>query len=339
MKPEQIYNIIQKMKDVILPAEYRQKILRWLFDAHEASEKNEALFHLWNETTGSEISDVETQSSLIQVKKKLGISNSPKREKRIFSLYAKYAAVFLFPLISGLIVWLMMKDMNHTTSNMIECFVPNGEKKEILLSDGTLVKLNSGTLFIYPEQFNKEERRVFLSGEAYFDVTKNENNPFVVKTGRLNVQVLGTKFNVNAYPDNLEMTTTLNSGKVKVYRSQEEDSGIIMKTNEKLVYNYEANNFSLTKADANDYSSWTKGEIRFIRRPFSEVLRTLERRYNVRFKTDSQLNLNELYTISFQSNEPIEQVTNILSKLTDTDFSLSGNIIYLFPTQKGGEHP
>lgn len=337
MESEHIYKIIRRLADGLVPAEHRNKILYWLFRKGDDSSKDEALFRLWNETDGSGISNMDINASLSYVKERLGISLKKKKSYNIYSLF-RYAAIFLLPLVSGLIVWLVMSNASYTTSNIIECFVPNGRQKEIILSDGTKVKLNSGTLFIYPEEFDGKERRVFLSGEAYFDVQHDESNPFVVRTGRLNVKVLGTSFNINAYPDNSCITTTLNKGKVKVYCPDKEKSGITIHPDEKLVYNSEKDDFDLSEINADDYSSWTKGEIRFIKQPLSEIFKTIGRNYNVEFRYDDKIDLKELYTICFNIDEPIEQVVHILLKLIgeDKSYSIDGDVIYLRTTEKGG---
>lgn len=337
MESERIYQIIRRLADGLVPAEYRHKVLHWLFRDGNNPLKDEALFRIWNETDGSRISSAEINASLSQVKEKLGIASRPHKSYRMYTLF-KYAAILLLPLVSGLTVWFIMHTTNHAASNMIECFVPNGERKELILSDGTCVKLNSGTLFIYPEEFDGKERRVFLSGEAYFDVQHDESNPFVVRTGRVNVKVLGTSFNVNAYPDNSCITTTLNKGKVRVYCPDKEKSGITIRPDEKLVYNSENDDFHLSEIDADDYSSWTKGEVRFIKQPLSEIFGTLGRNYNVKFRYDDKIDLKELYTISFNFNEPIEQVIRILAKLVggDTSYSIEGDVVYLRTSEKGG---
>lgn len=339
MKTEHIHKIIRSLADGTLPAKYRNKVLRWLAADSNSKEKDEALFELWNQSIGEIVSSSEKKTVLLHLENKLGISSRGKKKYYSINSWLKYAAVFLLPLISGLTVWLFMREANFYATDMVECFVPNGELKQVILSDGTVVKLNSGTMFVYPADFRGEERDVFLSGEAYFDVARNEKVPFVVKTGRLNVKVLGTSFNVNAYPDNNCITTTLNSGKIKAYRSEEESSGVVMEPNDKLVYNSASNDFELSRIEASDYSSWTEGQIRFVKSPLSEMLKTLEHSYNVEFRYDDRIDLGELYTISFKLDEPIEQVMSILVKLmgNDIDYSIRGNIVYLNSARKGGK--
>lgn len=342
MKHEnRIYDILRRFADGVTSASHRNKILRWLLGDSESEEKDKALFHLWNETDTSAVSPTQVQSSLQSVKTKIGIDSLKVKEKKIFHFdsFLKYAAIFLLPIVSGLTVWFIMNNTYRSTSKMIECYVPNGEKKTITLPDGTEVILNSGTLFIYPEQFTNEERRVYLSGEGFFDVARNEESPFVVRTGRLNVKVLGTRFNMEAYPDEKSIFTTLNKGSVKVYLPEKESDGVVLKPDEQVVYNSDSKNFSLRQVDSEDYSGWTEGEIRFIQKPLSSVLKTLGRIYNVEFRYNDKIKLEELYTISFKSDETIEQVIHVLKSIIDDGMrtTINGDTIYLHGREKGGK--
>lgn len=341
MKHEnRIYDILRRFTDGIIHSSYRRDILKWLLNDNESDEKDKALFRLWNEVDTSALSSSQIQSSLRSVKLKLGLNTFGVEEKKIFhlNLILKYAAIFLLPLISGLSVWFLMNNSYKNTSNMIECFVPNGEKKTITLSDGTKVILNSGSLFIYPEQFYGDERCVYLSGEGYFDVFRCDDFPFIVHTGRLNVKVLGTRFNIEAYPDEKSITTTLNKGSVKVFIPEKESDGLILKPNEQAVYHSNNMSLDLKKVDANDYSSWTEGEICFIQEPLFSVLKTLSRRYNVEFRYDDKINIEDLYTVNFKSDETIEQVVQVLTSIIDKDIvaSIKGDIVYLRTREKGG---
>lgn len=341
MKHEnRIYDILRRFADGVILASHRSKVLRWLFDESESEEKDKALFRLWNEVDTSAISSSQIKFSLQTVKSRLGIDSVEVKEKKVFHLnsFFKYAAIFLLPIISGLTVWFVVNNSHRDTSRMIECFVPNGEKKTVTLSDGTEVVLNSGTLFIYPEQFTGEKREVYLSGEGFFDVAKNEESSFVVHTGRLNVKVLGTRFNMEAYPDEKSISTTLNKGSVKVYIPEKESEGIILEPDEQVVYNTDSKDFYLKKVDSEDFSGWTEGEVRFIQKPLSSVLKTLGRRYNVEFRYDDKINIEELYTISFKSDETVEQVVRVLRSVigVGTETVVTGGIIYLHGRVKGG---
>lgn len=334
---ERIYLIIRRLADVLLPRSVRSRVLYWLRGEEDAAEKDEALFRVWNETEGEDISAEEVRMALYSVKRKLGML--PARNSVSWAYRAmKYAAVILLPLLTGLVVWSVMDRRMEAASDMMECFVPQGQQREIELPDGTHVVLNSGTLFIYPKAFYGEERSVYLSGEAYFRVTHDKDNPFIVHTGKLNVEVLGTCFNVEAYPEERDITTTLEEGQVKVYCSDQEDKGIMMRPDDRLVYHRDSEVFELFRVNADDFSSWKEGEIRLVQQPLSEVIKVLERHYNVMFRCDGSINMNELYTVRFRSSETIEDAIHILSLLAGNTIhgSVDGNIVFLQSKEKGG---
>lgn len=337
MKKQLIYQIIRKLADRTLPASQRDIVLRWLIGPQDTSEKEEAMFRLWNDTNGTEVSDESAKRALQNVKEKLNINKSRTRHIQWIQVATKYAAILLLPLITGLIVWGIMENKVAESSDMIECFVPDGEQKTIQLPDGTEVRINSHSLLIYPKQFHGDYRHIHLLGEAFFKVYRNEEMPFIISTGPLKIKVLGTQFNVNSYPDEDYISTTLNEGSVKVYRSDNEVRGITMKPNEKLIYNNKNSTFELILANAKEESSWTQGEIRFDEQPLSYILKTLERQYNVKFQYGKDIHVNDFYTLKFKHHENIEEVMNVLSILIENiDYEISGKTIFLFQ-KKGGK--
>ncbi len=327
------------MGDGLVSKDQRRKILTWLTNGKGREEKNDALFRLWENTDVSEISHRETLESLAKVKSRLGIDEAkPKTSHSLFFQSMKYAAVIL-PIVMVMSIWMYMGKSDSSNMDMVECFVPNGEQKEISLPDGTKVILNSGSFFLYPEKFNNKYRKVYLSGEAYFDVAHKENQPFTVHTGRLNIEVLGTKFNVEAYSDDSQITTTLKQGKVKLSVEANPESGsIVMKPDEQVVYNVKSGEMKLSTVNAEDYSSWTDGSLRFVECPLSEVMKVVGRKYDVSFRYDEKINLDELYTIVFTDEDTIEQVMNLMKSLIGNgmEYSIKDNSVYLYVEEKGG---
>ncbi len=340
MDKHKIYHLIRNLSDGLVNKDYRGKLLRWLVNDKDAAEKDAALFRLWNETDGSAVSQSETLQSLSEVKSRLGMDKEHHQIKySIMSGFMKCAAVILLPLLSGVSVWLYMDTKTTKSIDMLECFVPNGEQKEIVLSDGTNVKLNSGSLFIYPAKFEKDSRKVYLTGEAFFDVAHNEKQPFTVHTGRLDIEVLGTKFNVEAYSDDPEITTTLKQGKVKLSSTSHPEQGsIVMRPDEQVIYNVKSGKMQLSAVHAEDYSSWVGGDMRFIERPLSEVMKVIGRKYDVSFRYDDKINLGELYTIVFREKETIEQVMKVMKSLIGNgmEYSINEDSVYLYLEKKGG---
>ena len=340
MNTSHIYQLIRRMGDGLVKISHRKKLLQWMANGKDAAEKDAALFQVWNETEGADITQMEAMASLAQVKARLGMATaSPKRRYVLSDEIMKYAAIFLLPLITGVSVWLYMNRELQKSVEMVECFVPKGEQKKLVLPDGSSVMLNSGSLFVYPKHFNKDSRCVFLTGEAYFDVVHNEEHPFMVHTGRINIKVLGTSFNVEAYSDAPEITTTLKKGKVNVYpMSKKEHEGIVMNPDEQVIYNIKTGKMSLSKVNAEDYASWTEGDLHFVERSLAEVLKIIGRKYDVEFRYDNQIRLDELYTIAFKQEETIEQVMKVMKSLigNQIDYSINEKSVYLYTVKKGG---
>ena len=141
---------------------------------------------------------------------------------------------------------------NNEEVKMYTVSVPAGQRTHLTLPDGTTVWLNARTTLSYPTSFNSNERTVFLQGEAYFEVSKNRHKPFIVQTQQYNIEVLGTKFDVEAYPDSKNFETTLMQGSVKVSSPQNPEQSLTLKPNEKVFLK----DGVLTSTQVSDFSSY-----------------------------------------------------------------------------------
>lgn len=169
-----------------------------------------------------------------------------------------------------------------------QMIVPFGKTACLNLSDGTKMQLNSGTRVIYKAEMNGRRREIYLNGEAFLDVFHDETSPFSVKTDRLDVSVLGTKFNVKAYPSDKQQSIVLVSGKVSVTGNLLEHA-YQMAPEQRFCYDGSNCNASLETVDVEDYTCWTEGILRFNRANIKDVLMQLSRYYNARFSCDSTI--------------------------------------------------
>lgn len=201
--------------------------------------------------------------------------------------------------------------------------IPYGKKYEVQLSDGTIVYLNAGTSLRYPVQFVKNQNReVYLLGEAYFEVEKDKAHPFTVNTQSVNVEVLGTKFNVDTYTENRSTNVVLVEGKVSLYKDQ--------KTNEDQVYlkpGMKGSNIKgqskITTEEVNTdyYTAWVKGSLVFKNDSFDDIIKKLERHYNVTFINRNKMLGKEIFNARFD-NEPIEVVLKYFSDSYAIDYNI-----------------
>jgi len=168
---------------------------------------------------------------------------------------------------------------------MNQLIIPYGKTSEVLLPDRTKVYLNAGSRLIYPENFSGETRKVYLVGEAFFEVKHDVNHPFIVMVGDLNIKVLGTRFNVSAYPADNVIETVLSEGKVSLGQN---NAGFFDKATD-LVPDQMASFDKITKktnvktVDSDDYTLWTEGILKFESTDLNRILKQVERFYNIRF--------------------------------------------------------
>lgn len=168
------------------------------------------------------------------------------------------------------------KDIARTKVEMHTMYVPFGETFKLELSDGTLVHLNAGTTFTYPSYFEKtKNRNVTVDGEAYFEVTRDKSRPFIVSTDAMEVEVLGTKFDVNTYEDD-NIYTVLAEGSVRI---GSKNSGTILEPGQKATLT--KNILHTETVNTSNYLGWVRGELIFNNESFASITHKIERKYNV----------------------------------------------------------
>ena len=243
--------------------------------------------------------------------------------KKIYHWYSVAAAVLLIPLIIAGGFWFFEKNdektivaENPVTSTL---FAPLGSRISFSLPDGTIGWLNSGSSIEYNFPFINNSRNVSLHGEAWFDVATDENHPFEITAGNSKVKVLGTKFNLSAYPEEKYVEVVLEEGKVE-FSASGIDKLITMKPNERLIYTSNSVNISVTETFK--YSAWKEGKLIFRGDPMTEVARRIERWYNVEVElVDKEL---ENYVIrgTFQ-DDSLEEVIKYLSMTSPIRYQIS----------------
>ncbi|WP_419698073.1 FecR family protein [Mucilaginibacter sp. NFX135] len=199
---------------------------------------------------------------------------------------------------------------------------PRGGKYQLILADGTKVWLNAGSTLKFPVDFTNNERVVGLSGEAYFEVAHDPRRPFKVAGAGQVVEVLGTHFNINAYPEEGIVKTTLLEGSVKVYGKSQTSaaSEIIINPNEQAVFKNDQ--LSKVTVDANEFAAWKNGVILFRDADIHDVMRKISRWYNVDVEYQGQMG-NDTYSGEIPRNAAFSEVLKIL-KLDDINVKLSG---------------
>ena len=226
----------------------------------------------------------------------------------------------------------LIYDKNSTIKELVyhSLKVPYGKRFNVVFSDGSKAYLNSGSVIKYPVKFiENKKREVFLEGEAFFDVTENKNELFVVNSNGINVEVYGTKFNVRNYSEDFNSDIVLVEGSVGI-----KNSGILEETILKPGFKGSVNkeNFSVetTKVNTKIYTSWIDGEVIFRNETFSQILKKLERLYNVTIIDNRQELSNEFFNAAIDvENEGIGKVLNYFNKIYKIEYQIFDNKIII----------
>ncbi|TCD26529.1 DUF4974 domain-containing protein [Pedobacter psychrodurus] len=251
-----------------------------------------------------------------------------QRKTKLRSQYIKYAAIFLLMISAGLIIFqsyhasrIPLADITFKSSHEAA--------KEITLKDGSIILLNVGSELIVAQDFGKYERNVSLQGEAFFKIAKDKRKPFIIKSGILKTTVVGTSFNINAYPDQDRIKIAVASGKVRIARKTaagEEVLAIGMTKDASLTFDKSTGSAALKTEDAALISSWKDNKLYIDNATISEIAKQLERYYHLKVVYNPKIDKGKRYTIRF-NHEPANRVMEILSILTKTKFTYQTNQI------------
>lgn len=206
-----------------------------------------------------------------------------------------------------------------------ELIIPKGGEYQVVLADGTKVWLNSASRLIYPQSFMGKERRVVLSGEAFFDVAHDAERPFIVETSRMNVKVLGTRFNVNDYDDNEEVSTTLVNGSVEIVSGGQEVFRLVPG---EQAYGKE-NELEKREVNVRLYTSWIDGKFLFNNTELEEIAKQISRWYDVEIFFSSENVKKVRFTGAIVKFKPLDDLVRMIESTSQVRFSVKGKTIVI----------
>ncbi len=248
-------------------------------------------------------------------------------KKRVY----KYAAIILVILSSSALTWQLLNKNDFTNSDLnntslVLVTTQKAEKKVIILEDSTKITLNSNSALSYPKHFTGNTREVVIKGEAFFDVTKNEQKPFIVTTNEgLKIKVLGTSFNVKSYPEDRKMETTLVTGKVKVIEERK-NTIVELSPSQKATYLKSEDKMIVEHVKTENFTSWKEGRLIYNETPMRDVIKDLERMYDLKFDVSSSKILDYKYKGEF-NNLNINQILELFEISSPITYSIQKNNI------------
>ena len=286
--------------------EDREKFFSWLVRPVSPRERDEAMHEVWNELHIE--ADESTQESFRQVQKKIHLQPEPK-ERSLYLKIARIAAIFTVPLMSVLFAYLYIRNYQPVVPEIVEHFVPNGQIREIVLPDSSRVVINSGSILLYPENFAGEKRNIFLNGEAKFTVKQNQEKPFVVKTCDMDVEALGTVFNVSSYADAQQTIATLASGKVRIgFKTAADIFSQTLTPSEQLIFERTTGEVNRKIVRTDYVLAWEHGHLVFQSVSLQQIVKSLERRSDVMIYLNSGSFTNEKITVKFLYGETLDEI-------------------------------
>jgi len=206
--------------------------------------------------------------------------------------------------------------------------VPKHGEYKVELSDGTKVWLNSDTKLKYLSKFSSNKRIVELRGEAYFEVVKNPNKPFIVRTDKMDITVLGTHFDINAYPENKNTIATLNEGKIKITSNNISD---ILTPNQQFIINNETGEYHKRNVNPSIYSSWVNGCFVFKDERLEDILNAVSRWYDIAvFYTNPEYK-DIRYSMNINRYKDIKDLLKYLEYTNSVHFKVSKHTLIVEP--------
>lgn len=235
------------------------------------------------------------------------------RSSRRMNQFFRIAAIFFFAISAGSAVFFLTNQQVPGPEYYTSVMAENGQISKVELPDGSMVWLNSGSEISYNNSFAANNRNITLSGEAYFQITKNEEIPLIVNSGELQIKVLGTKFNVAAYKESEKINIVLESGKVEILNSKIASFEYELKPGELATFNKTDRTLGVGKVNTAKYTSWKDGIMNIYNQTLAELVKRLETRYNQKFEYAAELkNYHFTFTIK---NEPLEETIDLMEKI------------------------
>ncbi len=243
--------------------------------------------------------------------------------RRSYLLISAAAAVLLIVLLT--VTGLYISNSVRRTA-VSELIAPRGQKSMAILEDGTIVWLNSGSSIYYTNRYNRRNREVELTGEAYFNVSENKKLPFTVKSSDLIIKAVGTTFNLMAYPEDETIAITLLEGKVQV--SAPGTKTLDLSPNQKAIYNKLNNDFFIEEVDPVFSISWKDNVLKFDNQPLPVILTHLERWYDVKFYYPENRLKDQRFTMTIKT-ESLREVLELIRISTPIEFKIEVDSVYI----------
>jgi transmembrane sensor len=317
---ETIWSILGRKLEGEVSVEEEMALNEWLNTSTTNKQVYFQLKELWNhkQDQTNNAQAIAAYDKLINRIKFAEVTQTQSRVRQIsfrVNQFVRYAAIVFFILSFGYLASYYISN-ESASAEFCTISVPKGNKSEVILPDGSRIWLNNSSKLVYPKKFNRKFRKVELTGEAYFEIKPNAKVPFLVQTSDVSIKVLGTKFNVSAYPNDKFIETTLISGKVTVRSNENPEIENTLVPGESMSYDKVSNRLTKTQVDTKFYTYWMKGEFVFKDEKFETLAKRIERIYNVEITFQDQSLKEKTYTGDFKVDDNIYTILEVIKRST-----------------------
>lgn len=250
------------------------------------------------------------------------------RNRRLFIQYLKYAVAVVLGVFLSISTYYIITSREQTVMGNYRLTTGKGEKSSLQLPDGTKIWLNSSTTIEYTVNYGCLNRDVYLEGEAYFEVAKNQKYPFVVKSNDIEIKALGTSFNISAYIEDYQLITTLFSGEVSVKPILLEQE-ILLKPNQVAIYYKNNNKIEVKPYDKKCFAQWKNDIWSFEMEYLQDITNLLERNYGVVFRYENQEVKKLKFSGAFYSKENLFEILDIIKTNTGIQYQMIKDTIVI----------
>ena len=319
-----IEELLPRYCEGVATEEERLQVEMWMSESDENRRMAKQIHALYLATDTVHImTKVDTEKALTKVKSRM--TGNRQRKTTWWEWAQRAAAVLFIPLLVTLMVqhW---GGSEQELAQMMEVKTNPGMMTSLTLPDGTLVFLNSESTLSYPSRFDSDTRNVTLQGEAYFQVASDKSSPFIIEMGKVQVQVLGTSFNLRAYQDEEMIQTTLVEGRVCMFTDKKR---ILLYPNEQGAIELKTGNLVKKQVDVQAYIGWKNGRFIFERQTLEDIMRTLSRWYDVQVVFQSEKARHIEFTGNLRRYDDFGQIVSMLALACLAKFNVSGTTIYI----------
>ncbi|MEM6526375.1 MAG: FecR domain-containing protein [Bacteroidota bacterium] len=283
--------------------------------------------------TPDDVSSESSKAMSNSVWKNVSVKTGAKKAGQVIPLHRRItryaAAVVLLSALSFSVYYLASSDLIFSESQVAEVYqkvqTQRGEKRTVKLPDGSKIRMNYETELRVPEKFEGDERVVYLTGHAHFDIAKNPQKPFIIYTKDSKTKVLGTSFDINTKEEG-ETEIIVTSGRVVFSQKDKEDNGVILTVNDRAVLKADQHIVTNT-VKANNLTAWKENRLAFYDQTFAEIIEVIEPWYDVKVTVKDAKLLSQQYTFIYD-NPSLEMLLERMSKIAKFDYAIEGqNII------------